>query len=138
MAPHCVVTERTRARRDRHHWFLDMQTAKVSVMNAETRVTGRLIAAARTLTGISTQDLARSSGVPIETLRRMEASGSAWLQPGSDLEAISRALETFGAVFIPESDGIGAGVRLKFMREDVRQISRLEGEGGIVADDDVP
>jgi transcriptional regulator with XRE-family HTH domain len=118
--------------------FLDMQTAKVSVMDAETRVTGRLIAAARTLTGISTQDLARSSGVPIETLRRMEASGSAWLQPGSDLEAISRALETFGAVFIPESDGIGAGVRLKFMRQDVRQISRLEGEGGIVANDDVP
>jgi transcriptional regulator with XRE-family HTH domain len=118
--------------------FLDMQTAKVSVMDAETRVTGRLIAAARTLTGISTQDLARSSGVPIETLRRMEASGSAWLQPGSDLEAISRALETFGAVFIPESDGIGAGVRLKFMRQDVRQISRLEGEGGIVADDDMP
>ena len=107
-------------------------------MNAETRVTGRLIAAARALTGISTQDLARSSGVPIETLSRMEASGSAWLQPGSDLEAISRALETFGAVFIPESDGIGAGVRLKFMRQDVRQIGRLEGEGGIVADDDVP
>jgi hypothetical protein len=102
-----------------------MQTAKVSVMHAETRVTGRLIAAARTLTGISTQDLARSSGVPIETLRRMEVSGS-------------RALETFGAVFIPESDGIGAGVRLKFMRQDVRQISRLEGEGGIVADDDAP
>ena len=68
----------------------------------------------------------------------MEASGSAWLQPGSDLEAISRALERFGAVFFPESDGIGAGVRLKFMRQDVRQIARLEGEGGIVADDDVP
>ena len=107
-------------------------------MNAETRVTGRLIAAARALTGINIQDLAGSSGVPIETLSRMEASGSAWLQPGSDLEAVSRALEAFGAVFIPESDGIGAGVRLKFMRQDVRQIGRLEGEGGIVADDDVP
>ena len=107
-------------------------------MDAETRVTGRLIAAARALTGISIQDLAGSSGVPIETLSRMEASGSAWLQPGSDLEAVSRALEAFGAVFIPESDGIGAGVRLKFMRQDVRQIGRLEGEGGIVADDDVP
>jgi transcriptional regulator with XRE-family HTH domain len=117
---------------------LDMHTAKVTVMNAETRVTGRLIAAARALTGISTQDLAGSSGVPIETLARMEASGSAWLQPGGDLEAVSRALEAFGAVFIPESDGIGAGVRLKFMRQDVRQIGRLEGEGGIVADDDVP
>ena len=29
-------------------------------------------------------------------------------------------------------------VRLKFLRQDVRQIGRLETEGGIVADDDVP
>jgi hypothetical protein len=32
-------------------------------------------------------------------------------------------LETFGAVFIPESDGIGAGGRLKFMRQDVRLVA---------------
>ena len=47
-------------------------------------------------------------------------------------------LENFGAVFLPEGDGFGAGVRLKFLRRDVRQIVRLEGEGGIVNDDDVP
>ena len=41
-------------------------------------------------------------------------------------------------MFIPESDGIGAGVRLKFLRQDVKQIARLEGEGGLVGDDDVP
>ena len=107
-------------------------------MNAETGVSGRLIAAARALTGISAKDLATTSGVGIETLRQMEASGSAWLQPGADLDAVKRALETFGAIVIPESEGIGAGVRLKFLRQDVRQIGRLETEGGIVADDDVP
>src|SRR5690349_12011053 len=107
-------------------------------MNARTGVTGRLIAAARALTGISAKDLATTSGVSIERLRQMEASGSAWLQPGPDVDAVKRALETFGAIFIPESEGIGAGVRLKFLRQDVRQIDRLETEGGIVADDDVP
>jgi transcriptional regulator with XRE-family HTH domain len=107
-------------------------------MNAGTAVTGRLIAAARALTGLSAKDLATTSGVSIETLRQMEASGGAWLQPGADLDAVKRALETFGVIFIPESDGIGAGVRLKFLRQDVRQIGRLETEGGIVADDDVP
>ena len=43
-----------------------------------------------------------------------------------------RALEGFGVMFIAESDSIGAGVRLKFLRRDVKQIDRLENEGGIV------
>ena len=107
-------------------------------MTAETGVSGRLIAAARALTGISAKDLALTSGVGIETLRQMEASGGAWLQAGADLDAVIRALEAFGVIFIPESEGIGAGVRLKFLRQDVRQIGRLESEGGIVAEDDVP
>lgn len=33
---------------------------------------------------------------------------------------------------------MGAGVRLKFTRQDVKQIDRLESEGGIVRSDDVP
>jgi len=41
-------------------------------------------------------------------------------------------------IVIEESDGMGAGVRLKFTRQDVRQIARLEGEGGIVGSDDAP
>jgi hypothetical protein len=52
--------------------------------------------------------------------------------------ALRRALEGFGVMFIAESDSIGAGVRLKFLRRDVKQIDRLENEGGIVGDDDVP
>ena len=59
-----------------------------------------------------------------------------WSAQRSD--AVGRALESFGVMFIPENDRIGAGVRLKFLRRDVRQIDRLENEGGIVDDDDVP
>jgi hypothetical protein len=33
---------------------------------------------------------------------------------------------------------MGAGVRLKFTREDVAQLVRLEGEGGIARSDDAP
>lgn len=101
-------------------------------------ITGRLIAAARVLTGISRADLARASGVPLSTVARTEAGGGAPLQSTGDAEALRRALEEFGAMFIPESDGIGAGVRLKFSRLDAKQIGRLEGEGGVVKDDDVP
>ena len=33
---------------------------------------------------------------------------------------------------------MGAGVRLKFTRQDVKHINRLEGEGGMVRSDDAP
>jgi hypothetical protein len=33
---------------------------------------------------------------------------------------------------------MGAGVRLKFACQDVRQIGRLESEGGIIGSDDAP
>jgi hypothetical protein len=49
-----------------------------------------------------------------------------------------RALESFGVMFIGENERIGAGVRLEFLRRDVRQIDRLENEGGIAGDDDAP
>jgi hypothetical protein len=66
----------------------------------------------------------------------MEASGSAWLLPGSEVEAVSGALENFGVLFVPEDNGIGAGVRLRFTRQDVRQISAMSGrhpKGGSTA-----
>jgi transcriptional regulator with XRE-family HTH domain len=102
------------------------------------RITGRLIAAARTLTGVSRADLAKAAGIAPATLTQMEAEGSAIVVAADAADAVRRALENFGAQFIPESDGIGAGVRLRFTRQDVKQIGRLEGEGGLVRDDDVP
>ena len=60
------------------------------------------------------------------------------IDPGdATRNAIKAALESGGAVFIPEDGRQGAGVRLKFTKKDARQINRLESEGGPVGDDDV-
>ena len=107
-------------------------------MSGERKMSGRLITAARALTGIGQKDFAAAAGLPVETLRSMEDSGSAWIRSAQDVDAIYRGLEYFGVLVIEESDGMGAGVRLKFTRQDVRQIVRLEGEGGIVGSDDAP
>jgi transcriptional regulator with XRE-family HTH domain len=107
-------------------------------MRSETKMTGRLIAAARALTGVSREDFAAAAGIPADTLALMEASGSAWLHSESDAEAVIRAFEKFGVVVIEEDGSMGAGVRLKFTRQDVKQINRLETEGGIVRSDDAP
>ena len=106
-------------------------------MDSQGRLTGRLVAAARVLTGVSQSDLATASGVSLETLRFLESSGAAWI-PDDESQVLGRALETFGAVILPENDGMGAGVRLKFTRQDVKQIGRLENEGGFARSDDVP
>jgi transcriptional regulator with XRE-family HTH domain len=107
-------------------------------MNPKTKMTGRLIAAARALAGISREDFAGAAGIPAETIALMEANGSAWLHSENDAEAVSRAFDSFGVLVIDEDDSMGAGVRLKFTRQDVKQILRLEGEGGIVHSDDAP
>ena len=107
-------------------------------MRSKVKVTGRLIAAARALTGIGREDFAIAAGIPAETIASMEASGSARLQSESDADAVCRAFEIFGVIVIGEDDGMGAGVRLKFTRQDVKQIARLEGEGGVICSDDAP
>lgn len=107
-------------------------------MTAKAKITGRLVAAARALAGISREDFAKAAGAAPETIAAIEAEGSAWIHSDNDIEAAHRALEYFGLVVIEEGDGMGAGVRLKFTRQDVKQISRLEGEGGVVRSDDAP
>jgi transcriptional regulator with XRE-family HTH domain len=107
-------------------------------MSDEIRISGRLIAAARALTGISQADFAAAAGLSLEALRMMESNGGEWLSAREDIEAANRGLLHFGVIVIAESDGLGAGVRLKFTRQDVRQIARLEDEGGIVGSDDAP
>ena len=101
-------------------------------------LTGRMIAAARALTGIGLADLATDSGIDIERLGLMERSGSTPITPPADAQTIALALERFGALLVQEGDGLGAGVRLKFTRLDVKQIARMEGEGGPALSDDVP
>lgn len=107
-------------------------------MSVPARLTGRLVAAARALAGISREDFAKAAGVTADTIAAIEANGSAWLHSDADVGAAHRALETFGVVVVEEGDGMGAGVRLKFTRQDVKQLQRLEGEGGAVRSDDAP
>lgn len=107
-------------------------------MAVDTQISGRLIIAARGLAGISQADFAAAAGLPVKTVKFMEAGGSAFVQSERDVQAVKRGLVHFGIVVIDESDGMGAGVRLKFTRQDVRQIGRLEGEGGVVGSDNAP
>jgi len=107
-------------------------------MDSDVKITGRIVAAGRTLAGIGRGDFANIAGMPVERIAMLEAGGSAWLQSEDEADALMRALEHFGVVVVAEDDNMGAGVRLKFTRRDVAQIVRLEGEGGIVGSDDAP
>jgi hypothetical protein len=103
-------------------------------------LSGRQIAAARALTSTSQSTLAEAAGISLERLKRMEANAANVPQPDEpcDVTRVRRALENAGALFIAEDLHAGAGVRLKFNRPDTRQLGRWEGEGGSVANDDVP
>jgi transcriptional regulator with XRE-family HTH domain len=102
------------------------------------KLTGRLIAAARALAGVSRDDFAGAAGLSKEAYTRLERKGAAWLTTADDIASISRSLAHFGILVVEERDGLGAGVRLKFTRQDVKQIMRLEGEGGATGADDNP
>ncbi len=76
------------------------------------RVTTQQLKAARALLGWSQTELARASGLSIPTIKRIE-SKSGELGGRADTAArIVAALETAGALFIPENGG-GVGVRLR-------------------------
>lgn len=99
-------------------------------------ITSSQCRAARALVEYSRERLAIASGIDLEAIemfeRRLDNAAH------EDINALQSALENAGAVFIPDSDSGGIGVRLKFNRSDTKRIAALEGEGGIVAHDDVP
>jgi transcriptional regulator with XRE-family HTH domain len=88
---------------------------------------------ARAALGIGVRDLAELAKVSPDTIARLEKGDEL---KERTVEAIQRALEDAGVVFIPENGG-GAGVRLKFNRSEVKRIDKMENEGGIVAEDDI-
>lgn len=76
------------------------------------RLTGRQIAAARTLLGMTQPELAQRAGVSTPTIKRMEASTGPAVGLANNVAAVKAALESAGVVFVGgPSDG--AGVRLK-------------------------
>ncbi len=98
-------------------------------------ITGPQAHAARVLVEWPRDHVARLSGMEVETLAAFERGK---IDPGDAARnAVQAALESGGAVFIPEDGRQGAGVRLKFTKKDAKQINRMESEGGPVGDDDV-
>jgi len=98
-------------------------------------ITGSLARAARALVQLPRDHVARLAALDASVLADFEA-GRAELDDGAKAR-LRHALEESGALFLPEEDAGGAGVRLKFTAKDVRAINRLEGEGGPVGEDDV-
>jgi len=117
-------------------WFNKRKEA--DGMSDEVRMTGRIVKAGRALAGIGRPDFAAAAGLNPVVLRELEESGSAPVRSAAHIRGLRKALDEFGIILVEEADGLGAGVRLKFQRLDVRQIARLEGEGGITAADDAP
>lgn len=101
-------------------------------------ISGAQIAAGRVLSGVSRAKLAIRSGVDAKKIQRIEISGNAPLTLSDDVDAIIRALDSFGVAFIDDGGGLGSGVRLKFTRGESKAIGAWEDEGGVVGDDDVP
>lgn len=97
-------------------------------------ITGPLCRAARALVQWRRAQLASQSGVKKADIRAFETGD---VDPGGEAKAaLKHALETAGAVFLDEDD-LGAGVRLRFTKRDVKQLRRLEGEGGAIGEDDI-
>jgi transcriptional regulator with XRE-family HTH domain len=76
-------------------------------------VTAAQIRAARALLGWNGAQLAEAAGVSLQTIRRMESELGPGRSSAANVEAVRRALEEAGAVFVEGDDAIGPGVRLK-------------------------
>lgn len=91
--------------------------------------------AARALLGWSRARVATESGLDASAIEDFESGDAA--KPLDAPDGLIAALEQAGVAFLADGDGGGPGVRFKFNRKDVKQIDRMENEGGPVAEDDI-
>ncbi len=75
-------------------------------------ITGRQIAAARALAGVSQAELASAANLSVPTVKRMEGSSGTALGLHNNIAAVRSALEAVGIIFIP-ANGEDVGVRLR-------------------------
>lgn len=76
-------------------------------------LTGEQVQAARVLVRLKQPELAERAGLSVDTVKRIEGTRGMVNATVSTVLAIQRALEAAGAVFIPDGDGMGPGVRLR-------------------------
>jgi transcriptional regulator with XRE-family HTH domain len=81
-------------------------------MDNDARLSGRQIAAGRTLLGMTQPELAGRAGVSTPTIKRMEACAGPAVGMQNNVAAVRMALEAAGVEFIGRPAD-GAGVRLK-------------------------
>lgn len=98
-------------------------------------ILGKQARAARALVEWPRGHVAGLTGISEAALLEFEAGRSDL--PEDEKAALQLKLEEGGAVFLPESDSGGIGVRLRFTAKEVRALNRMENEGGPVGMDDV-
>lgn len=74
--------------------------------------TGRQLAAARTLLGLTQAEVSARANLSVPTLKRMEASEGLATGMQNNIDAVVRTLEAAGVDFIDDASG-GRGVRLR-------------------------
>jgi len=102
-----------------------------------TPLTADLARAARALAQVSLLDLAESTGIDAERLRRFERGLQAL--SAQESQSLRLALEEFGVDFLPadEDAALGYGVRQRFNPRTVKRLESWENEGGPSAEDDI-
>lgn len=91
-------------------------------------LTSDLARAGRAFTKVSTKTIADSAGLTKQEVRAFE-QGTADLTDTAK-QRLKASLEKYGALFIPEDEVAGYGVRRKFPREKLLRLNTWEGEGG--------
>ena len=69
--------------------------------------------AARSLLGLSQDELARRAKLSVVTVKRLEATGTEIRGSAQSAARIQRALESYGIIFIDQDEEFGPGVRLR-------------------------
>ena len=101
---------------------------------APTALTAAQCREGRALIDWSQAQLSQSASIDIQTISYFEKRFRA--ADETTRRRLRATLEAAGVVFISENGG-GAGVRLKFSREEVWEVNRWEDEGGVAAEDDI-
>jgi hypothetical protein len=105
-----------------------------NLMTSPTSLTASQCRAGRALIEWSQAQLSQSASIDVQTIADFEKRFRA--ADETTRRRLRATLEAAGVVFIAENGG-GAGVRLKFSREEVWEVNRWEEEGGKSGEDDI-
>lgn len=97
-------------------------------MDEEVFLTPDLARAARAFTKVSVKTIASAADLTREQVRSFE-QGTIGLAD-DEKERLKASLEKYGALFLPEEERVGYGVRRRYPREGLLRINAWEGEGG--------